>query len=93
MKKWADLKCDGKRRIASLRGPNGCHLRKKKLGAVERMVHKILMMSPRGGKETAERVSGERRAGHHVCVWFQMATMTWTLEKMTISLCSIKKAL
>uniref|UniRef100_A0AAZ1X1I4 Myb/SANT-like DNA-binding domain-containing protein n=1 Tax=Oreochromis aureus TaxID=47969 RepID=A0AAZ1X1I4_OREAU len=49
MKKWADLKCDGKRRIAALRGPNGTTLRKKKLGPVERMVHKILMMSPRGG--------------------------------------------
>ncbi|XP_023149157.2 uncharacterized protein zgc:113149 [Amphiprion ocellaris] len=48
MKKWADLKCDGKRRIAALRGPNGSNLRKKKLGPVERMVHKILMMSPRG---------------------------------------------
>ncbi|XP_034024098.1 wiskott-Aldrich syndrome protein homolog 1 isoform X2 [Thalassophryne amazonica] len=46
MKKWADLKCDGKRRIAALRGPNGCNLRKKHLGPVEKMVHKILMMSP-----------------------------------------------
>uniref|UniRef100_A0A3Q0R6D3 Zgc:113149 n=1 Tax=Amphilophus citrinellus TaxID=61819 RepID=A0A3Q0R6D3_AMPCI len=50
MKKWADLKCDGKRRIAALRGPNGATLRKKKLGPVEKMVHKILMMSPRGGE-------------------------------------------
>ncbi|XP_035535904.1 flocculation protein FLO11 [Morone saxatilis] len=48
MKKWADLKCDGKRRIVALRGPNGSNLRKKHLGPVERMVHKILMMSPRG---------------------------------------------
>lgn len=48
MKKWADLKCDGKRRIVALRGPNGSHLRKKNLGPVERMVHKILMLSPRG---------------------------------------------
>ncbi|KAI3354387.1 hypothetical protein L3Q82_018500 [Scortum barcoo] len=48
MKKWADLKCDGKRRIIALRGPNGSNLRKKNLGPVERMVHKILMMSPRG---------------------------------------------
>lgn len=48
MKKWADLKCDGKRRIVALRGPNGTNLRKKNLGPVERMVHKILMMSPRG---------------------------------------------
>lgn len=52
MKKWADLKCDGKRRIAALRGPNGTTLRKKKLGPVERMVHKILMMSPRGDGES-----------------------------------------
>ncbi|XP_041797358.1 flocculation protein FLO11 isoform X2 [Chelmon rostratus] len=48
MKKWADLKCDGKRRIIALRGPNGNTMRKKNLGPVERMVHKILMMSPRG---------------------------------------------
>ncbi|XP_070762188.1 uncharacterized protein [Enoplosus armatus] len=48
MKKWADLKCDGKRRVIALRGPNGNNLRKKNLGPVERMVHKILMMSPRG---------------------------------------------
>uniref|UniRef100_A0A667X2R8 Myb/SANT-like DNA-binding domain-containing protein n=1 Tax=Myripristis murdjan TaxID=586833 RepID=A0A667X2R8_9TELE len=46
MKKWADLKCDGKRRMAALRGPNGSNLRKKNLGPVERMVHKILLMSP-----------------------------------------------
>ncbi|KAM4743206.1 uncharacterized protein FYW61_001766 [Anableps anableps] len=46
MKKWADLKCDGKRRLLALRGPNGCNLRKKRLGPVERMVHRILMMSP-----------------------------------------------
>ncbi|KAG7480076.1 hypothetical protein JOB18_042705 [Solea senegalensis] len=48
MKKWADLKCDGKRRIVALRGPNGSTLRKKKLGPVEKMVHKILVMSPTG---------------------------------------------
>nr|XP_046246120.1 ras guanine nucleotide exchange factor K [Scatophagus argus] len=52
MKKWADLKCDGKRRIIALRGPNGSNLRKKNLGPVERMVHKILMMSPRGDGES-----------------------------------------
>ncbi|XP_013888746.1 delphilin isoform X2 [Austrofundulus limnaeus] len=49
MKKWTDLKCDGKRRIMASRGPNGVKLRKKILGPVERMVHKILMMSPTGG--------------------------------------------
>lgn len=49
MKKWADLKCDGKRRIIALRGPNGATIRKKTLGPVEKMVHDILMMSPRGG--------------------------------------------
>ncbi|KAF0030910.1 hypothetical protein F2P81_017641 [Scophthalmus maximus] len=52
MKKWADLKCDGKRRIAALRGPNGSNMRKKNLGAVEKMVHKILMMSPRAGGDS-----------------------------------------
>ncbi|RVE65243.1 hypothetical protein OJAV_G00134220 [Oryzias javanicus] len=46
MKKWADLKCDGKRRITAMRGPNGNNLRKKKMGPVERMVHKILMLTP-----------------------------------------------
>lgn len=51
MKKWADLKCDGKRRMAALRGPNGSNLRKKNLGPVERMVHKILLMSPGTGKQ------------------------------------------
>lgn len=50
MKKWADLKCDGKRRIVALRGPNGATIRKKTLGPVEKMVHDILMMSPRGGE-------------------------------------------
>ncbi|KAM9318259.1 uncharacterized protein KZ484_022583 isoform 2-T3 [Pholidichthys leucotaenia] len=46
MKKWADLKCDAKRRIAALRGENSGTLRKKRLTPVERMVHKILMMGP-----------------------------------------------
>ncbi|XP_032396242.1 nuclear pore complex protein NUP214 [Etheostoma spectabile] len=55
MKKWADLKCDGRR---ALRGPNGSNVRKKSMGPVERMVHKILMMSPRGG---GERISTRRR--------------------------------
>lgn len=55
MKKWADLKCDGKRRIVALRGPNGKNVRKKRLGPVEQMVHKILMMSPKGdGDSDAE---------------------------------------
>uniref|UniRef100_G3PJF9 Zgc:113149 n=1 Tax=Gasterosteus aculeatus TaxID=69293 RepID=G3PJF9_GASAC len=49
MKKWADLKCDGKRRAIALRGSYGNNVRKKNLGPVERMVNKILMMSPRGG--------------------------------------------
>ncbi|RVE65244.1 hypothetical protein OJAV_G00134230 [Oryzias javanicus] len=47
---WADLKCDGKRRITAMRGPtNGNNLRKKKMGPVERMVHKILMLTPETG--------------------------------------------
>ncbi|XP_054453387.1 serine-rich adhesin for platelets-like isoform X2 [Anoplopoma fimbria] len=52
MKKWADLKCDGKRRAIALRSPNGSIGRKKNLGPVERMVNKILMMSPRGGGDS-----------------------------------------
>lgn len=58
MKKWADLKCDGKRRITAMRGPNGNNLRKKNMGAVERMVHKILMLTP----ETGEQRGRGRRA-------------------------------
>lgn len=50
MKKWADLKCDGKRRIVALRGPDGAAIRKKSLGPVEKMVQDILKMSPRGGE-------------------------------------------
>lgn len=55
MKKWADLKCDGKRRIVALRGPNGTTIRKKTLGPVEKMVQDILMMSPRGGESSSPR--------------------------------------
>lgn len=51
MKKWADLKCDGKRRAIALRGPNGSSVRKKNMGPVERMVNKILMMSPQRGED------------------------------------------
>lgn len=36
--------------MAALRGPNGSSVRKKKLGPVEKMVHKILMLSPQGGE-------------------------------------------
>lgn len=57
MKKWADLKCDGKRRIIAMRGPNGKNVRKKRLGPVEQMVHKILMMSPNGGERRSETLS------------------------------------
>ncbi|XP_056296440.1 mucin-1 isoform X2 [Pseudoliparis swirei] len=52
MKKWADLKCDGKRRAIALRGPNGSSVRKKNMGPVERMVNKILMMSPQRGGDS-----------------------------------------
>ncbi|KAM9812605.1 serine/arginine repetitive matrix protein 2-like isoform X2 [Syngnathus typhle] len=48
MKKWADLKCDGKRRMALLRAPDGSAGRRKRksLDSVEKMVHRILLMSP-----------------------------------------------
>ncbi|KAM8853042.1 uncharacterized protein ACB058_009719 isoform 2-T2 [Synchiropus picturatus] len=49
MKKWADLKCDGKRRMIAMRSSNSTHLRKRNLGPIEKMVHKILMMSPEDG--------------------------------------------
>ncbi|KAK1900332.1 Nuclear apoptosis-inducing factor 1 [Dissostichus eleginoides] len=52
MKKWADLKCDGKRRALALRSPNGNNMRKKNLGPIERMVYKILIMSPRAGGDS-----------------------------------------
>ncbi|XP_033953976.1 myb-related transcription factor, partner of profilin-like [Pseudochaenichthys georgianus] len=52
MKKWADLKCDGKRRALALRSPNGSNMRKKNLGPIERMVYKILIMSPRAGGDS-----------------------------------------
>lgn len=55
MKKWADLKCDGKRRLALLRAPNGTAGRRKRksLDSVEKMVHGILLMSPTGGQALA----------------------------------------
>ncbi|XP_077578593.1 uncharacterized protein LOC144200368 isoform X1 [Stigmatopora nigra] len=49
MKKWADLKCDGKRRMALLLcAPAGSAGRRKRksLDSVEKMVHGILLMSP-----------------------------------------------
>ncbi|KAJ3590271.1 hypothetical protein NHX12_008225 [Muraenolepis orangiensis] len=46
MKKWADLKCDARRRMLTMRAPKG---HKKTLGPVEVMVQKILLMTP--GKE------------------------------------------
>ncbi len=80
MKKWADLKCDGKRRIVALRGPNGSNLRKKNLGPVERMVHKILMMSPRGGEEKQGKIARHvceirfyKKMAYFVCLWFNAA--------------------
>uniref|UniRef100_A0A3Q2QMU4 Myb-related transcription factor, partner of profilin-like n=1 Tax=Fundulus heteroclitus TaxID=8078 RepID=A0A3Q2QMU4_FUNHE len=57
MKKWADLKCDGKRRLLALRGPNGSGLKKKRLGPVERMVHRILLMSPKRDGDSDQDMS------------------------------------
>lgn len=71
MKKWADLKCDAKRRIVALRGPNGKNLRKKNLGPLERMVHKILLMSPKGGEAGSARgfeiLESQLGCGLHIC--------------------------
>ncbi|XP_056139988.1 uncharacterized protein zgc:113149 [Lampris incognitus] len=61
MKKWADLKCDGKRRMAAFRGPQGSNLRKKNLGPVERMVHKILLMTPGADYDLDEDIGTRRR--------------------------------
>ncbi|CAL8332550.1 unnamed protein product [Boreogadus saida] len=49
MKKWADLKCDARRRMLAMRAPKG---HKKTLGPVEVMVQKILLLAP--GKDEAE---------------------------------------
>ncbi|XP_077466862.1 uncharacterized protein LOC144083171 isoform X3 [Stigmatopora argus] len=48
MKKWADLKCDGKRRMALLCAHAGSVGRRKRksLDSVEKMVQGILLMSP-----------------------------------------------
>ncbi|XP_070983030.1 uncharacterized protein [Oncorhynchus clarkii lewisi] len=45
VKKWADLKCDAKRRMVAMRGPNGVRI-SQNLSPVEKMVHEILAMSP-----------------------------------------------
>uniref|UniRef100_A0A4W5R366 Zgc:113149 n=1 Tax=Hucho hucho TaxID=62062 RepID=A0A4W5R366_9TELE len=45
VKKWADLKCDAKRRIVAMRGPNGVRI-SQNLSPVEKMVHQILTTSP-----------------------------------------------
>lgn len=49
MKKWADLKFDAKRRM---RGPNKKNFRKKNLGPIEKAVHKLLTISPKGNGES-----------------------------------------
>ncbi|XP_057695269.1 myb-related transcription factor, partner of profilin-like isoform X1 [Corythoichthys intestinalis] len=54
MKKWADLKCDGKRRMALLDAAeqvadsSAVRRKRKSLDSVEKMVHGILLMSPTG---------------------------------------------
>ncbi|XP_038830132.1 myb-related transcription factor, partner of profilin-like isoform X2 [Salvelinus namaycush] len=45
VKKWADLKCDAKRRMVAMRGPNGVRI-SQNLSPVEKMVHEILATSP-----------------------------------------------
>ena len=47
MKKWADLKCDARRRMLAMRAPKG---HKKTLGPVEVMVQKILLLAPGKGE-------------------------------------------
>ncbi|KAK7882144.1 hypothetical protein WMY93_028318 [Mugilogobius chulae] len=46
---WADMKFDAKRRMT---GPNRKNFRRKNLGPLERAVHKILIMSPKGDGES-----------------------------------------
>ncbi|XP_037122748.1 serine/arginine repetitive matrix protein 2-like isoform X2 [Syngnathus acus] len=66
MKKWADLKCDGKRRMALLRAPDGSAGRRKRksLDSVEKMVHRILLMSPTGDdvSDAEDRDEGSKAA-------------------------------
>ncbi|XP_014069175.2 zgc:113149-like isoform X2 [Salmo salar] len=45
VKKWADLKCDAKRRMVAMRGPNGVRI-SQNMSPVEKMVHEILATSP-----------------------------------------------
>lgn len=52
MKKWADLTCDGRRRLMSLRKPHTGYIRKKTMGPVERVVHKLLLLSPSGNGDS-----------------------------------------
>lgn len=49
MKKWADLKFDAKRRV---RGPNKKTFRRRNLGPIEKAVHKLLSISPKGDGES-----------------------------------------
>ncbi|KAJ0022273.1 hypothetical protein NQD34_009763 [Periophthalmus magnuspinnatus] len=48
MKKWADLKFDAKRRMVGSRK----RFRRRNLGPIEKAVHKILTMSPKGDGES-----------------------------------------
>ncbi|KAJ0064054.1 hypothetical protein NL108_017848 [Boleophthalmus pectinirostris] len=48
MKKWADLKFDAKRRMLGSRK----RFRRRNLGPIEKAVHKILTMSPKGDGES-----------------------------------------
>ncbi|XP_054649836.1 uncharacterized protein zgc:113149 isoform X4 [Dunckerocampus dactyliophorus] len=62
MKKWADLKCDGKRRLLALHAPNGSaerRRRKSSLGPVEKMVHEILLLSPKREGNSDVNLGGE----------------------------------
>nr|XP_057936246.1 uncharacterized protein zgc:113149 isoform X4 [Doryrhamphus excisus] len=62
MKKWADLKCDGKRRLLALHAPNGSadrRRRKSSLGPVEKMVHEILLLSPKRDGISDVKLGGE----------------------------------
>lgn len=45
IKKWSDLKCDANCRMISSRNRK---TRKKNFGPIEKMVHKLLMMTPKG---------------------------------------------
>ncbi|KAG7470732.1 hypothetical protein MATL_G00117000 [Megalops atlanticus] len=66
IKKWSDLKCDTKRKVAAMRaGGGGGALRlSRDLSPVENMVHQILQLPPPDGAAAAAYPGGWAGLGH-----------------------------